>query len=74
MVEFYAGAGNLSRYCRLCGLRTASLDILYGVGSGRTYGSNCMDILSPSGFAFLGNNYMVHVILGVLYCLLTLDY
>ena len=54
VLEFYAGKGNLSRYCKLANLRTGSLDIMYEMQSGRAYSSNPMDILSASGFAFLG--------------------
>jgi len=54
VLEFYAGNGNLSRYCRLAQLRTGSLDILYEMQTGRKYGTNPMDMLSVSGFAFLG--------------------
>lgn len=53
VLEFYAGRGHLTRYCKLAHLRTGSLDIMYQMQSGR-YRSNPMDILSHSGFAFLG--------------------
>ena len=59
VVEFYAGKGNLSRMMKLSGYRTVSLDLLYGSRTSRdgmkTRKSNPFDILSPSGFATLGN-------------------
>ena len=55
VLEFYAGKGNLSRYCRMSGLRTGSLDILYEMQTGRRYNTNPMNLLSTSGFACLGN-------------------
>ena len=55
MLEFYAGKANLSRYMKLSGMRTGSLDIKYDVkvkpGRKRPRSSDPMDILSPSGFA-----------------------
>lgn len=54
MLEFYAGNGALTRYCKLSGLRAGALDIMYQLQTGRSYGSNPMDILSASGFALLG--------------------
>lgn len=56
MLEFFAGAGNLSRYMKLCGRRTGSLDIKYQTNPSKksAFKSDPMDILSPSGFAFPG--------------------
>lgn len=54
-MEFYAGKGNLSRCMRASGIRTASLDLLYQVRGSKNHKSNCMDILSPSGFWNLGS-------------------
>ncbi|CAK8991219.1 unnamed protein product [Durusdinium trenchii] len=53
MLEFFAGAGNLSRYMKLCGRRTGSLDIKYQTNPSKksAFKSDPMDILSPSGFA-----------------------
>ena len=50
MVEFFAGKGNLSLAMRASGFRVASLDLLYPVANSESHGSNCMDILSASGF------------------------
>lgn len=50
MVEFFAGKGNLSLAMRASGFRVASLDLLYPVANSESHGSNCMDILSCSGF------------------------
>ena len=61
MLEFYAGRGNLSRYCKLCGLRTGSLDILYQMATARSHNTNPMNLLSTSGFACLGAFLNIHV-------------
>jgi hypothetical protein len=56
MLEFFAGRGNLSRYMKLSGYRTGSLDILYIANgqAGKKRKSNPMNLLSVSGFAHLG--------------------
>ena len=57
-LEFFAGRANLSRYLKMSGYRTGSLDILYRVeGKKKKEGKGCktnpMNLLSASGFAFL---------------------
>ena len=54
-VEFYAGRGNLTRFMKACSYKCASLDILYPIENKRKpkHNTNCMDILSDSGFACL---------------------
>ena len=54
MIEFFAGNAHLSRCMRASGYSTASFDILYTDGRRATHGSNFMDILSESGFAYFG--------------------
>ena len=55
MLEFYAGNGNLTACMRAAGYRTGSLDLKYKSSNrDRTYKTNPMDILSTSGFWFLG--------------------
>lgn len=55
MLEFYAGFGNLSRVMKASGLRAGKFDLKYHVPHRRKkHMSNPMDILTPSGFLFLG--------------------
>ena len=61
MLEFYAGRGNLTRFMRMSGYKTASLDLKYGSKTGRDgkpRKSNPYDVLSPSGFAILAMHNM----------------
>ena len=59
-LEFFAGQGNLTRYFRMCDLRTGSLDLLYKdrMKNKKKRKSNCYDLLSASGFAFLSPKNM----------------
>ena len=55
-IEFYAGNGNVSKCFNASGIRCAALDILYPIDGSDGHRSNPMDILSVSGFWFLGPN------------------
>jgi len=55
-VEFFAGKAACSRAVKSAGYPTASLDVIYWeTMSGK---QNPMDILTPSGMAFLVGHYM----------------
>ena len=60
-IEFYAGNGNVSKCFNASGIRCAALDILYPIAGSDSHRSNPMDILSVSGFWFLGLNRLNHI-------------
>lgn len=55
-LEFFAGTANTTMMMRYAGLRAVKFDILYGKQKGHRHRSDYMNILDPSGFAFLRVN------------------
>ena len=58
MLEFFAGKGNLSLTMVLAGHSVCYFELNYDATKAdrMDYGSNCMDMNSPSGFALFGFN------------------
>lgn len=55
VIEFFAGTGAVSRTMKYATIACASLDIDFGKATTRVKKQNSFDLLTPSGFAYLGH-------------------